>query len=246
MIEQRYATLGKLKAPILVYALTDLLPPATLDQIPEAQRKLLEQINAESNNNMVYRGVLPIVRELICGFVEEASGVERNSKIVGKTKGGKDIVQWEADGAYVKRAASEKNWTNADDEIDLSQFQDKLDEACRGYKEADDAAPEPLAVDLSGRERKAPVSAKLAAKYKLIAAKVLVNNTWERANSQQFVKINKTFTPTGDTAKMFTGTYPGEDGQDVSFNVSDKDADTLGRLIKEYSDWKALEEAKSF
>lgn len=232
MIEQRYDTLEGLNAPILVYA-----------DIAEAEAVVAGGILKEGNNSMVYRGVLPCVRDIICGFVEGTSGVERKFTVIGKTKAGKDILQWETEGKYVKRAMAEKGWN------DLTQFQAQLDDACRNYKDSDDekATPAPLAVDLKGREYAPRGPIKLAEKYKKTAALVITNGTVDRVNSNQLAKIGKSFAPTNDTTKMYSGSVVVKEGEPaVTYNVSDKDAEALGRLIKEYQDWKADQERGEF
>lgn len=227
MKEQRYDTLGGLSAPILVYESTE-----------EAEKVVVGGLLTQANNNMSYRGVLPVVREIICNLVEEDTKVERISKVVGKTKAGKDIVQWEADGKYVNRVMAEKGWD------DLTKFQVQVDEACRNFKEDEASTPEPLAVDLTERVRKAPTAKRLPAKYKEAAAKVLAIGNLDNVNTNVLSKINKSFTATGDTEKMFSGQYD-DKGTAVAFNVSDKDAEALGWLLKEYFDYKASQELLS-
>lgn len=225
MIEQRYDTLEGLSAPILIYETYD-----------EAEAVVKDGLKREGNNNMVYRGVLPCVRDLICTIVEGASSVERKSTIVGKTKAGKDIVQWETEGKYVKRAMAEKGWN------DLTQFQTQLDDMCRNYKDGDDekSVPAPLAVDLKGREYAPRGPVKLAAKYKETAANSLMTGSWSEWNNTIFKNINKSFTPTNDSTVMFAGEGVNPKSKEkFSYNVSDKDATALGWLVKEYLDWNA-------
>lgn len=239
MIEKRYDSLAGLSAPILVYA-----------DVAEAEAVVAGGLLNEANNNMVYRGVLPTVRDTICTLVETETGVERESKVVGKTKAGKDIVQWEADGKYVNRVLAEKGLE------DFKSLQPQLDALCRAFQDEDDVKNgrpgTPLAVDLKGTERKAAGPKKLAAKYKQSAAVVITRGTVDRVNSVQLAKINKTFTATNDTSKMFTGKASVPTGQrdeagkpvysDVDYNVSDKDAEALGWLLKDYADWKSTQD----
>ena len=91
---------------------------------------------------------------------------------------------------------------------------------------------------------------KLAAKYKIAAAKAITKGTTDKLNTGIFVNIGKTYTATNDTTKMFAGKFPEKDAttgeeKQVDFNVSDKDAEALGWLIKEYQDWKSTQELAS-
>lgn len=83
---------------------------------------------------------------------------------------------------------------------------------------------------------------KLAVRYKVAAAKSISLGTIAKVNKEKLTKIGKQFVPVNDTTKMFAGKYPhrNKDGQDVevAFNVSDKDAEAYGWLIKEYQDWE--------
>lgn len=87
---------------------------------------------------------------------------------------------------------------------------------------------------------------KLAAKYKIAAAKAMSIGTVEKLNKLFEPAIGKTFTATNDSTKMFSGKYPHKDSSgdetQVDFSVSDKDAEQLGWLVKEYQDWKASQE----
>lgn len=102
------------------------------------------------------------------------------------------------------------------------------------------AAEVPFDIMAGPREARGPK--KLAAKYKLAAAKVILAGTLDSLNANQLTSINKSYTLTGDTAKMFEGTIPADGKRftaDTPFKVSDKDAEALGWLIKEWSDWRA-------
>ena len=98
--------------------------------------------------------------------------------------------------------------------------------------------------DIMAGPREARGPKKLAAKYKLAAAKVIVAGTLDSLNANQLVSISKSYTLTNDTSKMFEGTIPADGKRftsDTSFKVSDKDAEALGWLIKEWSDWRATQ-----
>ena len=106
-----------------------------------------------------------------------------------------------------------------------------------------------LEFDASARARAEFGPRKLAAKYKLTAARIIAAGTIAKANTNYLANIGKTFEPTNDTTKMFTGTYEVLDsatkkptGKTAQVEVSDKDAEALGWLLKEYQDWKAAQE----
>lgn len=234
MKEKRYDTIGGLTAPILIY-----------ETIEEAEGVVPGGLLEQANNNMAYRGILPAVREIICNLVEEETSITRESKVVGKTKAGKDIVQWEADGKYINRTLAQLG------KEDFAHLQEKVDEACRNFKDDDNSTPEALSVDLKGTEKKAGGGVKLAAKYKTTAAMSIALGTVDKVNEAQLAKIGKSFTPTNDMSKVFKGsgervTGRNDDGtpkkETVNFEVSDKDAETYGWLIKEYFAWKELQE----
>lgn len=229
MKQQRFDTVGGLTAPVQVYERSDI----------DANPALIDGLLSKGNKQMVYHEVLGIVREIVSDLVEEETGIERQSKVVGKTKGGKDILQYEADGKYLNRVMSSKGWD------DLSAYQSRVDDACLNFKEEGSDTSAPLACDVAERERKAPKSIKLAAKYKVAAARVIAIGNIEAVNANQLAKINKGFTATGDMSVPYTGTYVDADNKEVAFTVSDKDAEALGRLIKEYRDWKDVQELKA-
>lgn len=184
--------------------------------------------------------------------VEELTGIARNTKPVldkeGKPKlaDGEPVTEFdETQGKYFDRVVATlvKDGKYSTEEEALASFQSLFDEVITyvGFPAAK-------------AESKAKAPAKLAAKYKVAAAKVIAKGTTESVNSNQLAKIGKTFTAStvaeGETPKLYTGTYPdgqNEDGtpKQVSFSVNDKDAETLGWLIKEYFDWKAAQEMTS-
>ena len=224
MIETRVNTIGGLTAPVLVYS-----------SVEEADKVLAGGILEQGNFSLIYRQVLPTVREVICNLVETETGVVRTSKVTGKTKGGKDILTWEPDGKYIERALAEKGLS------DFSSLQAKLDELVRNYKESDDAVPAPLAVDLTEKVRKAPAVKKLAEKFLVAASKILAMGTVDKANTKLLKKINLVFTPTHDTTELYAGNYTNGEST-VPFSVSKKDATSLGEMLKTYTEWKAAQD----
>jgi hypothetical protein len=184
---------------------------------------------------------LNLVREIICTILEEKFGMERTSKVVGKTKGGKDIVKWENPGDYVDRVCAEQNLLTPEGNADLTSLQAEVDTACREFKD-EDGTIAALAVDIKGVERKAPQPKKLPAKYKITAARILAAGNVQSFNTKRLVSIGKSFTETGDTTKMFTATFEDKDKTQKTVNVSDKDAEALGWLVREYNDWKVAQD----
>jgi hypothetical protein len=103
----------------------------------------------------------------------------------------------------------------------------------------DPSAPEP--------SEKGPK--KLRAIFKVAAARLIAMGTFANFNTKNLKPhLGKEFVPTKDITKMFTGEYPhvNKEGKEVQvpFNVSDKDAEALGWLIKEHQDWKNANELR--
>lgn len=186
-------------------------------------------------------------REKFVG-VEESTGIARNTKPV--LKDGKPKV-------VDNEVVTEYDETQKDyfDRVIATLVKDgkfgNEDEARASFQPQFDTAIKLVGFPAAKAESKAKAPTKLAAKYKVAAAKVIAKGTVDSVNSNQLAKINKSFAPApsveGEVVKFYTGTYPdgqNEDGspKQVSFSVSDKDADTLGWLIKEYFDWKAQQE----
>ncbi len=231
MVEKIFGTLGSLKVPVLVYE--------SYDESDKAAGVALATLNS-ANDNFHYRGgPAADTREWICDMLEKDTGIERKTKPVNGKDGqpkkddkGVAILDWdESEGEYVRRVMAEKDWK------DLTSFQDALN---TWAKTAEDGKP--LAVNAKAAERTPKAPPKLAAKYKLAAAKAITLGTVTAINSNQLSKISKTFTATGDTSKTYIGTFADKTGKDVSFTVSDKDAEALGWLLREYMDWKAQQE----
>lgn len=273
MIEKRFGTLGSLEVPVLVYE--------SIDEADKAAGKPGNMLDSANDNLHYRGGPAEDTRQYVCdmleglgktyekdGTFEDSDGNTANviagEKIVRFTKPALDkdkkpktvdgkpvMVPCESQGDFARRFCALQGWD------DLKQFQPQIDAWAKSIPDTDAEGNEipgqvhALAVDARTPERKAKAPTKLAAKYKVAAAKVITKGTVDSVNFNQLAKINKSFAPApsaeGEVVKLYTGTYPdgqNEDGspKQVSFSVSDKDADTLGWLIKEYFDWKAQQE----
>lgn len=170
--------------------------------------------------------------------VARRTEIAKNAKGEVKMKDGAEVTKFvEAEEVYYNRALAlaVKYKKFASEDAARAHFQPLIEQI---------AAEVPFDVTQAERTDRGPK--KLAAKYKLAAAKSIALGNVEKLNTGVLTKIGKVFSPTNDTTKMFTGKYPAKaaDGSEtqVDFSVSDKDADTLGWLIKEYSDWKSQQE----
>jgi hypothetical protein len=220
---------------------------------------------SEGINNIIYRGSLAefrynflhgveeekddkgVVTQAAIAGVEELTGVARNTEEV-KGKDGKVRMK---DGEPVTK------FTESEEKYFDRVIAHLIDEKKFASEETARASFEPLAkqiatlvrFDAAAKERSFAGPKKLAQKYKLTAARIIANGTVAKANESYLSKIGKTFEPTGDTTKMFKGTYEVLDsatkkptGKTAEVEVSDKDAEALGWLLKEYQDWKAAQE----
>lgn len=236
MKEVYFGTLKGLKLPVLVYeTLAEAVTAGGGETI------VLDQVNS----NLAYRGPLATGRDIICTLLEDETGIERKMKDTGKVDKDKNPIMApdESEGEYAKRVCAEKGWD------DLTSLQSKLETAARNFKAEGEETAKPLAVDITEKERKAPQPKKLANKYKLTAARIIAAGNIDAFNKNYLAQISKSFTASGDTSKMFKGTYEVVDpvtkkptGTTNSVEVSDKDAEALGWLIKEYQDWKAAQD----
>lgn len=101
------------------------------------------------------------------------------------------------------------------------------------------------AFDVQARERVSRLPAKLPAKYKMTAAVMIVRGKAHHFMTNTFSKVrSETWTATNDTSKTYAGTAQ-VNGSEVPFSVSDKDAESLGKLIKEYQDWKDAQDREA-
>lgn len=218
----------------------------------------------EATANVIYRGSLAefrdtflhgkpeekddkgnVISAAIKG-VEETTGISRNTEEVkgkdGKVrmKDGEPVTAYtESQDKYFDRvlATLVKENKFASEETARESFKTLADEVAKSIK-----------FDAAARERAAAGPKKLPAKYKLTAARLIANGKLDVTNSQYLVKIGKSFAPApavpGETPKLFTGTYEVKDpttGAMVqkTVEVSDKDAETLGWLLKEFNDWQS-------
>lgn len=215
----------------------------------------------EAINNIIYRGSLAEWRDLFLHGreedkeknltaikgVEETTGIERNTKPALNAKGEKRVkdgevvtVYDESQEKYFDRVLSTlvKNGKFASEDLARASFEPFAKQCAAEVK-----------FDASERERSATGPRRLANKYKLTAARIIAANTIDRANKDYLSKIGKTFEPTGDNTKTYTGTYEIIDkvtqkstGKTAQVEVSDKDAETLGWYLKEYQDWVASQQ----
>lgn len=224
MIPKQYGTLKGLKINVLVYESVD-----EADQAAGKAGAVLES----ANDNFHYRGgPAQETRDYICEMLEKETGIAMKMRDTGKkTDAGEAIlVPDEAEGEFAARVCAEKGWA------DLKQFQPNLD---AWAATADDGKP--LAVSAKARERKSSLPKKLANRFKEWATKVLggVGNLERWAEAYENV-VGKplVFTPTNDQTKTFTAKHVFQSGpkkgQEVTVTASDKDAETLGWLYKEY------------
>ncbi len=238
--------------------------PSTIEEymtMAKDQTKLLKS----AISNEAYRGWLPVFRDIflhgqkaeaatattpaveeVIG-VEESTGIPRNTVPV-KDKEGKAVVR---DGeAVTKYSETEDDYFNrvASTLVEEKKFSNE-DAAKASFQSLADKVASLIPFDPSVSERKATGPKKLAAVYKITAAKVLATGILDKVNSMLQANINKTFTASGDMSKAYTGTYPQKDSSgtvtEVSFTVSDKDAEALGWLVKENAAFKASQATAS-
>lgn len=161
--------------------------------------------------------------------VEELTGIERKTVVV-KDKTGNPVIK---DGEPV---------TNFDAEDSEAKYYKRA--LAESKKEASDFSglatqiAASLVFNAATSERKAVGPKKLAAKYKEKAAAVIANGTTDTFIQAKFTPIvgrTPTFTLTNDQTKTFSVTWKSGDTT-KNATVSDKDAEALGWLVKEYSD----------
>lgn len=123
-------------------------PTITVPSTPEEYNALApKRANAcveDANNNTIYRGVSPVIRDGICAMLE-AAGVAR------KNFGTDDEPQWEKEGVFKKRAIAElASQRGTDEAAVMASFNDAV-QAIADSKEA--------RFDPSERETKGPAAA---------------------------------------------------------------------------------------
>lgn len=184
MIQQRYGTLGGLTVPVNVY-----------ESYEEGDKVVPNGLLKQANDNLVYRGVLNDVRELVCDIVAEATGVARKmfDKAGKETTVEKDATEDEKSSTYLKRVCVENGWLTEDGVIDLTRFQSTLDEKA---KTADEGGP--YAADVSQRERKPRKARTIPAEVALKVAKIYDGDKRDAFIGAVREKLNAQLNVTGD------------------------------------------------
>lgn len=182
-----------------------------------------EDLKEDEKNKLFITGAAPL------GGVEEVTGIERkqvevkDAKGVVKMKDNQPVMKFdESEEVYFKRVLAAKNM-KADDFEEL------------GQKIADLLVFNPEAKESTGRT--APV--RLARKYKDRAGAMIANGNVEAFGAKYTELTGKpfSFTETKDLEKTFTATWtPSGTTETKTATVSDKDADALGWLAKEYAE----------
>lgn len=263
MTTKEYRTLG--------YALPFEVP----DSVEEFNKNAWKADAGEGNpclnegiNNIIYRGSLAEFRYIFLhgreekkddkGVVLETAivGVEDQTEVKRQTEEvkGKDGKVRVKDGEPVtKFTESEEKYF---DRVIATLVESKKfasEDLARAHFEpfAKQVAAE-VRFDAAAKEKSFAGPRKLAARYKLTAARIIAAGTIAKANTNYLSNIGKVFEPTGDTSKLYKGSYEVLDpatkkptGKTAEVEVSDKDAETLGWLLKEYQDWKASQEQAS-
>jgi hypothetical protein len=217
--------------------------------------------NDEAVANIVYRGMNPITRyDFLHGreaveakdgtpAISAIKGVEAETGIDRKTEEvkGKDGKVRMKDGVPMTRfiEAEEVFYNRVLEQLVQDKKFASEDAARAHFQPIIELIAKEVPFDVKAREAGERGPKKLPADCKLQAAKILTEGSTDNANSR-FESIGKKFEPTGDTSVMFTGSFPGSDGKDVSFNVSEKDAVTLGWLLKEWKAWYATQGLNQF
>lgn len=80
--------------------------------------------------------------------LDKQSGVDRKSKVVGKTKGGKDILEWESELDYFKRILATKDWVVEK----IQPFADTVIAACPFDPKASESSAKPRKLPAKDRE----------------------------------------------------------------------------------------------
>ncbi len=194
----------------------NLQVPATVEEF-DTNAKRVGACLDEATNNVIYRGSLTSLRDLILhgqdeekdatgkvitpAFkgIEETTGIARKTKKVKSGKEGKEVETYdETEAEYFERVCAEKK-------VEASSFQALFS-----------AAAALVGFDASARERKPAGPKKLAEKYRVIAVDFISGKRDLAKLNALFAKSNiKTFVKTAD---------------------ADKDAVALGWLCKEYAD----------
>lgn len=181
----------------------------------------------------------PAVEEVI--GVEDLTKIPRNTVPVLKegkavVKDGEPVVEYdESEKLYFNRviATLVKDGKHADEDEARASFQELFDQAIKV-----------VGFPAEASERKPTGPKRLPAKYKISAAITIALGNVEKVNTLM-APIKKTFTASGDDTKKFAGKATLPNGKEVNYDVSDKDAETLGWLLKEYQDYRTTQELAS-
>lgn len=185
--------------------------PETVDEF-DLNAKKTGACLLEATNNVIYRGSLAEFRDAFCAAVEDATGISRGTEPI-LDKENKPRV--DKDGApmlkYTETEADYFKRVCAEKSVEPSSFQAIADKVA-----------EAIVFDASATERQPAGPKKLAQKYQDDAKKILA------FDDAKLAKVNKRFNDA--LGKSFTSTGDAE-----------KDVQTLGWLVKEFSDWNAAQ-----
>jgi hypothetical protein len=181
-----------------------------------------KDIADDTTNKTFVKGTTPIQG------VDVVSGIER--KTVPVLKDGKPVIvdgepattfdPEDSEAKYFKRVCAEKGQKPEDYQTLANQIASAL--VFNAAATASKAGPK-----------------KLAAKYKLSAGQLLagmLNFDKFAAAFEKTVGSPLSFTPTNDMTKPFAVEMTKKSGEKLTASVSDKDAETLGWLVKKYND----------
>jgi len=174
--------------------------PESVEEFDQNAKKAGACLN-EAINNILYRGVLADFRSLFCEKVEEAYGVERQTKDTGRTKKVKDangketeesiFVYSESEAKFIDRVIASKGLTR--------EALQPLADAVLSAK--DENGNLIIAFDASATEKKVSGPKKLAQKYTDAAKTLLADGKAEAFNKKLEKAGIVAFTATEDAEK---------------------------------------------
>lgn len=133
----------QVKISVLGFAPT-ISVPSTPEEYNALASKRANACVEDANNNTIYRGVSPVIRDGICALLE-AEGIAR------KNSGTEDEPQWEKEGAFTKRGIAELMSARNETEEQVRAY---LAPKVQALADSDDAKFDP-----SERESKGPSAA---------------------------------------------------------------------------------------
>lgn len=169
----------------------------------------------------------------------------RATKIATNAKGEERVKDGEKVEVFDVKKETEDDYYSRIISMAVAAKKFASEDAARAHWQAlaEDVALE-VPCDVKAAERKSRLPTKLPAKDKSTAAVMIVRGTVSKFITTIFSAIRPVeWVATGDTTKMYTGKATIK-GVEVDFNVSDKDATSLGWLVKEYREWKAAQAAE--